>query len=70
MKQRANNRLVKARPSHINTPFQPAERAALEALAEREGRSLGQQIRMLALAQLHHLGLLLNPEPEPPPQSG
>lgn len=52
--------------THINTPFLPAEREALEKLARREGRSLGQQIRILAIQRLQDMGIQINPENNDP----
>lgn len=45
-------------PSYINTPLTHKERSAIEALARRENRSRGQQLRHLAMLKLQEMGLL------------
>lgn len=44
--------------SYINTPLTHKERSVIEALARRENRSRGQQLRHLAMLQLQEMGLL------------
>ena len=43
---------------YINAPFSKSEHDALAALAKREGRSKGKQLRELALAALSASGQL------------
>lgn len=45
-------------PSYINTPLTHKERSVIEALARRENRSRGQQLRHLAMLKLQEMGLL------------
>lgn len=45
-------------PSYINTPLTHKERSVIEALARRENRIRGQQLRHLAMLKLQEMGLL------------
>jgi hypothetical protein len=51
-------RMNKDEVSHINAPFRGDERSALETVAQREGRSLGQQIRIFAIIAMRNMGAL------------
>lgn len=49
---------MKVDTTHISTPLLGAERSALEVVAQREGRSLGQQIRIFTIMKLREAGAL------------
>lgn len=51
---------------YVNTPLDEREHRTLEALAKREGRAKGQQLRSLAISKLIEMGELQ----EPPKKGG